>query len=240
MNFWAFELRCWKRLLRVPWTVRRSDQSILKEISPKHSLEGLIWKLKLQYFGHLMERTDSFEETLLLGKIEGRRRRGLDGWMASATEWTWVGISSGSSWCTGKPGVLQSMGLQRVRHDWANELNWTLFHYRYQALLSIIPCALHITGFPFSFFLSLKPDSWEHELFLVMYVPYGFFWEFLPDSSFPVLCIAFSLDFVCLSICLLFVLYVFRYSLISTQLKTCWASLHISCALFSSILPHKF
>ena len=124
MNFWAFELRCWKRLLRVPWTVRRSDQSILKEISPEHSLEGLMWKLKLQYFGHLMQRTDSFEETLLLGKIEGRKRRGLDGWMVSLTEWTWVDISSGSSWCTGKPGVLQSMGLQRVRHDWPTEINW--------------------------------------------------------------------------------------------------------------------
>ena len=72
----AFELWCWKRLLRVPWGARRSNQSILKEISPKYSLEGLILKLKLQYFGHLMGRTDSFEKTLLLWKIEGRRRRG--------------------------------------------------------------------------------------------------------------------------------------------------------------------
>ena len=72
----AFELLCWKRLLRVPWTARRSNQSILKEISPEYSLEGLMLKLKLQYFGHLMQRTDSFEKTLLLGKIEGRRRRG--------------------------------------------------------------------------------------------------------------------------------------------------------------------
>ena len=72
----AFELWCWRRLLRVPWTVRRSNQSILKVISPEYSLEGLMLKLKLQYFGHLMQRTDSFEKTLMLGKIEGRRRRG--------------------------------------------------------------------------------------------------------------------------------------------------------------------
>ena len=72
----AFELGCWRRVLRVPWSARRSKQSILKEISPRCSLEGLILKLKLQYFGHLMRRTDSFEKTLMLGKIEGRRRRG--------------------------------------------------------------------------------------------------------------------------------------------------------------------
>ena len=72
----AFELWCWRRLLRVPWTARRSNQSILKEISPEYSLEGLMLKLKLQYFGHLMQRADSFEKTLMLGKIEGRRRRG--------------------------------------------------------------------------------------------------------------------------------------------------------------------
>ena len=72
----AFELWCWRRLLRVPWTARRSIQSILKEISPECSLEGLMLKLKLQYFGHLMQRTDSFEKTLMLGKVEGRRRRG--------------------------------------------------------------------------------------------------------------------------------------------------------------------
>ena len=72
----AFELWCWKRLLRVPWTTRRSNQSILKEIIPEYSLEGLMLKLKLQYFGHLMRRTDSFEKTIMLGKIEGRKRRG--------------------------------------------------------------------------------------------------------------------------------------------------------------------
>ena len=89
----AFELWCWRRLLRVTWTARRSYQSILKEISPEYSLEELMLKLKLQYFGHLMLRTDSMEKTLMLGKIEGGRRRddwGWDGWMASPTHWTWV------------------------------------------------------------------------------------------------------------------------------------------------------
>ena len=80
----AFELCCWRRLLRVPWTARRSNQSILKEIIPKCSLEGLMLKLKLQYFGYLMQSTDSFEKPLMLEKIEGRRRRGED-WMASPT-----------------------------------------------------------------------------------------------------------------------------------------------------------
>ena len=75
-RFDAFELWSWRRLLGVPWTARRSNQSILKEISPEYSLEGLVLKLKLQYFGHLTRRTDSFEKTLMLGKIEGRRRRG--------------------------------------------------------------------------------------------------------------------------------------------------------------------
>ena len=123
----AFELWCWIRLLRVPWTARRSNQSILKEISPEYSLEGLMLKLKLQYFGHLMWRTDSMEKTLMMGKIEGGRRRDdkrWDGWMASPTRWTWVWASSRSWWWTGKPGVLQSIGLQRVRHDWVTELNW--------------------------------------------------------------------------------------------------------------------
>ena len=84
-------------------------------------------KLKLQYFGHLIQRVASFEKTLMLGKIKGGRRRddrGWDGWMASPTQWTWVGVNSGSWWWTGRPGVLQSMGSQRVKHDWATELNW--------------------------------------------------------------------------------------------------------------------
>ena len=91
----AFELWCWRRLLRVPWTARRSNQSILKEISPEYSLEGLMLKLKLQYFGHLMRRTDSFEKTLMLGKIEGRRRRGRQRmrWLDGITDSMDMGLS---------------------------------------------------------------------------------------------------------------------------------------------------
>ena len=133
----AFELWCWRRLLTVPWTARRSTQSILKEISPGCSLEGLMLKLKLQYFGHLMPRTDSSGKTLMLGGIGGRRRddRGWDGWMASPTRWPWVWVNSGSWWWTGRPGMLQFMGLQRVGHDWATELNWTEW-----VMLSIFSC----------------------------------------------------------------------------------------------------
>ena len=119
----AFEL-WWRRLLKVPWTARRSNQSILKELSPEYSLQGLMQKLKLQYFGHLMWRAHPFEKILILGKIEGRRRRddrGWDGWMASPTQWTWVWVNSGSWWWTGKPGVLQSMGLQ----SWTRLSDWT-------------------------------------------------------------------------------------------------------------------
>ena len=123
----AFELWCWKRLLRARWTARRSNQSILKEISPECSLEGLMLKLKLQYFGHLMQRIDSLEKILMLGKIEGGRkgRQRMRCWMASPTEWTWVWVNSRSWWWTGRRGMLQSIGSQRVRHDWATELNWT-------------------------------------------------------------------------------------------------------------------
>ena len=123
----AFELWCWKRLLRVPWTVRRSIQSILKEISPGCSLEGLILKLKLQYFGHLMWKADWKRpwcwERLMTGG-EGDNR-GWGGWMASQTQWTWVWVDSRSWWWTEKPGILRFMGSQRVRHNWATELNWT-------------------------------------------------------------------------------------------------------------------
>ena len=123
----AFELWCWRRLLRVPWTARRSNQSILKDISPGCSLEGLMLRLKLQYFGHLMLRVDSLEKTLMLWGIGGRRKRddrGWDDWMASPTWWTWVWVNSGSWWWTGKPGVLEFMGSQKVGHNWVTELNW--------------------------------------------------------------------------------------------------------------------
>ena len=126
----AFELWCWRRHLRVPWTARKSNQFILKEISPEYSLEGLMLKLKLQYFGHLMQRTDSFGKTQMLGNIEGWRRRsnrGWDGWMASLTQCTRVWVDSRSWWWTGRPGVLRFMESQsRTRPSNWTELSWHL------------------------------------------------------------------------------------------------------------------
>ena len=104
------------------------NQSILKEISPGCSLEGMMLKLKLQYFDHLMQRVDSLEKTLMLGGIGGRRRRGrqrMRCWMASLTWWTWVWVNSRSWWWTGRPDVVRFMGSQRVGHDWATKLTWT-------------------------------------------------------------------------------------------------------------------
>ena len=109
----AFELWFWKRLLSVPWTARRSNQSILKEISPEYSLEGWMLKLKLQYFGHLIRGANSFEKTLILGKTEGRRRRGWQRmrWLDDITDsMDWVWVNSGSWWWTGRPVMMQSMG----------------------------------------------------------------------------------------------------------------------------------
>ena len=126
----AFELWCWRRLLRVPWTARRSNQSILKEISPEYSLEGLMLKPKLQFtlatwYEELTHwKTPWCWETLKAGG-EGDNR-GWVGWMASPTRWTRVWASSGSWWWTGKPGMLQFVGSQRVGHDWASKLGFLL------------------------------------------------------------------------------------------------------------------
>ena len=122
----AFELWCWRRLLRVPWTARRPNQPILKEINPEYSLEELMLKLKPQYSGHLIQRSDSLErpwcwERLKVGG-EGDDR-GWDGWMSSPTQCTWIWVSSGSWWQTVNLAYCSPWGSQRVGHDWVTELN---------------------------------------------------------------------------------------------------------------------
>ena len=139
----AFELWCWRRLLRVPWTARRSNQFILKKISPGCSLEGLM-KLKLQYLGHLIRRADTFEKPCCWERLKAEREwdnRGWDGWMASPTQWTGVWVNSRSWWWIGRPGMLQSMGSQRVRHNWATEVNWIPNSQAFRLSLN------YITGF---------------------------------------------------------------------------------------------
>ena len=124
---WCFKLWYCRRLLRVPWTARRSNQSILKEISPEYSVEGLMLKLKLPTLATWCEELTHWKrpwcwERLKVG--EGNDRE-WDGWVASPTQWTWVWVNSGSWWWTGRPSMLQSMWSERVGHEWTTELNWT-------------------------------------------------------------------------------------------------------------------
>ena len=123
----AFELWCWRRLLRVPWTARRSNQSILKEISPWYSLEGLMLKLKLQYLATWCEELSHLKRPWCWERLRAGGKgdnRGGDCWMESLTQWTWVWVNSRSWLWTGRPGILLFMGSPRVRHVWATEMNW--------------------------------------------------------------------------------------------------------------------
>ena len=143
----AFGLWCW----RVPWTARRSNQSILKEISPEYSLEGLILKLKLQYFGHLMQRTDSLEKILMLGKMKAGGDgddRGWEGWMASVTRWIWVWESSGSWWWTICCSLVCKSPRGCKELDMTEWLNWTEVKFEGHRVGIFLNLAVFLSNLP--------------------------------------------------------------------------------------------
>ena len=124
----AFELWCWRRLLRVPWTARRSNQSILKEINLNVHWKDWCWSWNSNTLATWCEELSHLKRPWCWERLKAGGEgddRGWDGWIASLTQWTWVWVNSGSWWWTGRPGMLQSMGSQRVTHDWVTELNWT-------------------------------------------------------------------------------------------------------------------
>ena len=151
----AFKLWGWRRLLKVPWTARRSNSSILRKINPEYSLEWLMLKLKLWYFGHLMQTDNSLEKSLTLGKIESRRRRGHQRmrWLDGITmQWTWAWVNFRRWWGTERPGVLQSIGSQRVKHDWTTATTTTytksMINTGLEMILEICTVKARVAGIP--------------------------------------------------------------------------------------------
>ena len=166
----AFELWCWRRLLRVPWTARRSNQSILKEISPGCSLERLMLNWNSNTLATSCEELTHWNRPWsweVLGAGGEGDDRGWDGWMASLTWWTWVWVISRSLWWTGRPGMLQFMGSQRVRHEWATELNW---RNNYDFCLAMMICKYLWKWKPWNISIQLKcwiVKQWTLEIEIV-------------------------------------------------------------------------